>query len=270
MLNWLPPDSGWSMGMGLPPQQQQTSAPSAPQGLRPREVTDLVALLQEAKTQLAGMDEKWGRANDAAILDKILTDKTLFTGDSPVRRQVDRLGMMAKKLFGPSAFTPAPAPARAPMPTRTGVRPPTASAPDLTNQGYTYIPEAGWVDKPFDQAKADQNIARQDAGRARLEAMFPGGIPQGLTRDTAGNIIRTSPEQYQQMDDQLRMAYTPEQLSGGLSPTYNSMQNMDMDYLQSIYNDQSYFDPPANNWSEPPQEEVFKRPSYDEEEEEVY
>lgn len=107
----MPPNSGWQIpGVAQAPMQSPSSA-----GMTTRSMGDLTSALDQARQELTAMDPKYARANDAAILDKILTDKTLFVGDSPVRRQIERLGGVARNMFGAAQFSPAPPTIPTPM-----------------------------------------------------------------------------------------------------------------------------------------------------------
>lgn len=104
--------SGWNVG-GL------TQTPQGPQAVSQRDYMDLTTMIDKARQRLAAMDPKYARANDAAILDKILSDRTLFVGtgeDGQIRRTIERLGRMQRSVFGPAAIAPEP-PKPAPRPT---------------------------------------------------------------------------------------------------------------------------------------------------------
>ena len=123
----MPPNSGWQIpGVGQAPIQSTAT------GMGTRSMGDLTGAIDQARQELAAMDPKFARANDAAILDKILTDRTLFVGDNPIRRQIERLGGVARNMFGAAQFSPSPPTPQA----RPAMRPapkPTAFNPNAIN-----------------------------------------------------------------------------------------------------------------------------------------
>ena len=254
------PPTNDGVGGGVPGAPTAPSAPGTPAAPgAPAGGLSVADAISQARQQLGALDKSWLTRSDADIVAKIQSDPSVFTGNNPIRRalaDISRTGLSTTPVV--ASTTPKAAATPTVQPTRVAPLEPATKVPATTVGGPTevvagpfnqdsadYLKElrgerdsyqepdvAGW------QATYDANIAAQQAGKETLLEHFNGEIPVGLTVDPRGNIVPTSPEQYEQMRSTLEQAYSPEQLAEGLSPTYNTLNNpaFDPKGLQEIYN----------------------------------